>query len=217
MADGGLQEFVNIPETVCVLLPAEVSLEGGAIAEPLSVAVRALRRGRLRVGDRVAVVGGGAVGLLALQASNAMGARSTVLLEPIESRQAVAKELGFTVINSGNNDVEADLVIECSGSDSGAEAALQMVGRGGRIVFVGLSSAQLPASSLSLAKSELELIGCLSHLRDFDFKEALMLLASGDIRFDVLVHKVSLADSIEKGLMSLIHQPEKYIKILVGS
>src|ERR687884_249786 len=74
MADGGLAELCTVPEAMCLPVPDGVSDEAGALAETLAVGVRALRRGRLSVGERVVVVGAGPVGLMTLQAARASGA-----------------------------------------------------------------------------------------------------------------------------------------------
>jgi (R,R)-butanediol dehydrogenase/meso-butanediol dehydrogenase/diacetyl reductase len=68
-ADGGLAELCNAPARICLPVPDTVADDEAALAEPLAVAVRALRRAGLRPGERVAVVGAGAVGLMAVQAA----------------------------------------------------------------------------------------------------------------------------------------------------
>jgi (R,R)-butanediol dehydrogenase/meso-butanediol dehydrogenase/diacetyl reductase len=67
--DGGLAELCNAPARMCLPVPDTVADDEAALAEPLAVAVRALRRGGLRPGERVAVVGAGTVGLMAVQAA----------------------------------------------------------------------------------------------------------------------------------------------------
>ena len=67
--DGGLAELCNAPARMCLPVPDTVADDAAALAEPLAVAVRALRRGGLRPGERVAVVGAGTVGLMAVQAA----------------------------------------------------------------------------------------------------------------------------------------------------
>ena len=72
--DGGLAQLCNAPARMCLPVPDTVADDEAALAEPLAVAVRALRRGGLGPGERVAVVGAGAVGLMAVQAAAALGA-----------------------------------------------------------------------------------------------------------------------------------------------
>ena len=92
--DGGLAELCNAPARMCLPVPDTVADDEAALAEPLAVAVRALRRGGLRPGERVAVVGAGAVGLMAVQAAAAFGADSVAVVEPLPERRALAMRLG---------------------------------------------------------------------------------------------------------------------------
>ena len=92
--DGGLAELCNAPARMCLPVPDTVADDEAALAEPLAVAVRALRRGGLRPGERVAVVGAGAVGLMAVQAAAAFGAGSVAVVEPLPERRALALRLG---------------------------------------------------------------------------------------------------------------------------
>ena len=92
--DGGLAELCNAPARMCLPVPDTVADDEAALAEPLAVAVRALRRGGLRPGERVAVVGAGAVGLLAVQAAAAFGADSVTVAEPLAERRALALRPG---------------------------------------------------------------------------------------------------------------------------
>src|SRR5207237_6318062 len=72
--DGGLAEYCAAPERMCEAVPEGVGDAAAALAEPLAVAVRAIRRGRMLVGGTVCAVGAGALGLLAMHAARAPGA-----------------------------------------------------------------------------------------------------------------------------------------------
>src|ERR687885_274491 len=74
MADGGLAEYAVVPAFSCARLPESLSDEEGALVEPTEVAVRAVRKSELRLGETVAVVGGGTIGLLTAQVARAAGA-----------------------------------------------------------------------------------------------------------------------------------------------
>src|SRR5205807_728917 len=90
MADGGLAEYAVVPAFACARLPDALPDEAGALVEPTEVAVRAVRKSDLRLGETVAIVGGGTVGLLMLQVARAAGAGSAYLIEP----RATRRELG---------------------------------------------------------------------------------------------------------------------------
>lgn len=92
--DGAFAESVVVPEYTVLKLPERVSYEMGTFSEPLAVAVRAVKRSRMRMGDTAAVIGTGPIGLLVLQAAKAAGASKVFAVEPIRSRRELAKQLG---------------------------------------------------------------------------------------------------------------------------
>ncbi|NJN84564.1 MAG: alcohol dehydrogenase catalytic domain-containing protein, partial [Caldilineaceae bacterium] len=94
MGDGGLADYCVVPTHMCIRLPNGLSYDHAAMAEPLSVAVRAVRKGRLTAGESVAIFGGGTIGLFCLQAARAAGAGDIFVIEPLANRRALAKELG---------------------------------------------------------------------------------------------------------------------------
>jgi (R,R)-butanediol dehydrogenase/meso-butanediol dehydrogenase/diacetyl reductase len=230
-ADGGLQSLVNVPAATSVIMPAGLPPEAGAIAETLSVGVRALRRGRLAPGDRVTVVGGGPVGLLALQAARAMGAGHTTVVEPLETRRALALELGADEAappapdrhdedddhRSGSARTDdapgdgADVVVECSGHP----AAISAAGPAGRIVLVGIGRGRSPLDAWDVILHEKEIVGSLSHICAEDYAGALTMLATGAIQWEPLLTRVPLADSLERGLMAMVRHPEQHVKIVI--
>jgi (R,R)-butanediol dehydrogenase/meso-butanediol dehydrogenase/diacetyl reductase len=192
-ADGGLASHMNVAARGCVPLPAALSPEAGALAEPLSVGVRALRRGRLTKGERLAVVGGGAVGQLTAQAAAAMGASTVVLLEPDNSRRDLARQLGVHEVAGPEaaSEVKADVVVDCSGTAAGVMASFAATRPAGRIVLVGFVTGSLPLSLLALVRGEKELIGSLSHVYDEDFATAVDLLGQGQVGTGPLISVVS--------------------------
>jgi (R,R)-butanediol dehydrogenase/meso-butanediol dehydrogenase/diacetyl reductase/L-iditol 2-dehydrogenase len=131
-------------------IPDNVSLEEGCLLEPISVAVRIADKANIKVGQRVAISGGGPIGLLTLQMLKHYGATSLTLIEPIEDRRDLALEYGADyVIDPINQDVleEAkkitegrgfDLVIEASGSPRAAKAACDIAARGGTVLYIAM-------------------------------------------------------------------------------
>ncbi|HEX5415802.1 MAG TPA: alcohol dehydrogenase catalytic domain-containing protein, partial [Chloroflexota bacterium] len=93
-AHGGLAELVAVPNYALHPVPDELTDEEVALAEPVSVAIHAVRRLRLQAGDSVCIVGGGVIGLSIMQAARACGARSVGVVEPIPERRSLALELG---------------------------------------------------------------------------------------------------------------------------
>lgn len=217
MADGGLAELCNAPAYSCLPIPDGVSDEAGALAETLAVAVRAVRRAEVRIGERVAVFGGGAVGQMAVQAAFAAGASRVTLAEPMAHRRALGASFGADAVTPDQvRPGSVDAAIECSGNAQAALGALDAVRKGGRVALVGIYSEAVPVPLLEMVGGEKSLIGTLSHVYDEDFAAAVALLARGAVRADPIVSdRVPLSHGLEDGLLALVHHPERHLKILI--
>src|SRR5215472_11391243 len=217
--DGGLAHLCNAPARMCLPVPDTVADDEAALAEPLAVAVRALRRGGLRPGERVAVVGAGAVGLMAVQAAAAFGADGVAVVEPLPQRRALAVGLGAgrAVPPGEAGALEADVAVECAGTTGAIDTALQALRPGGRAVLLGIVTQSALIAPMDLIGGEKSLIGSLSHVWDQDFREALQLLGGGAVQAAPLItDRIPLGAAVTGGLTLLRDEPEKHLKILVG-
>jgi (R,R)-butanediol dehydrogenase/meso-butanediol dehydrogenase/diacetyl reductase len=219
MFDGGLAECCNVPADAAMVLPDAVSDTAGALLETLAVGVRGLRRGRLQLGERVCVLGGGAVGLLAGQAARASGASEVGLVEPLPERRQIAVDVGMDWVEPlPPEEAQADLVLECSGNPDAIADAVRVCRTGGRVVLVGLYQRAVGFEFLSLVEHERELIGSMSHVYDDDFRAALALLGSGQVWVEPLVSdRVPLHRALDDGLLALAREPERHLKILIDA
>jgi (R,R)-butanediol dehydrogenase/meso-butanediol dehydrogenase/diacetyl reductase len=218
MADGGLAELCNAPVRTLLPVPKGVSAEAGSLAETLAVAVRALRRGRFSIGESVAIVGAGAVGLMALQAALAGSASTVNVVEPMPKRRRLATLLGAdgTYAPEDGPEFEADVVVECSGNPWAVATAVAAARKGGRVVLVGIFGRASSFNFLDVVNTEKELIGSLSHVYDEDFAAAVGLLGRGAVRAEPLVSdRVPLRRAIDDGLIALMSAPEANLKIVI--
>jgi len=227
--DGGLADFVNAPRYMCFPYPPALPDEHAALAEPASVSVRAVRRGRLAEGESVVIVGAGAIGLLTLQVARSMGARHVMVIEPAENRRAVALRLGaIAAVDPQTDDpilavhrltkgLGADVVFECAGNVRTMEMSPLLARKRGRVVLVGLHKAPVPMQLLSVVTGEQELIGSFSHVYDEDFGPAVDLLSSGRITAEPLITaRIGLDDLVLHGLEELASSKTRHLKILVS-
>lgn len=218
MADGGLTERCNVLAITCFPLPASVPAEAAALAETLSVGVRALNQGRLQARDRIVIVGGGPVGLLATAAARARGAAHITVIEPLAHRRSLALTLGADVV-SDPQDVDGlagDVVVECTGNPALIPSALALTAPAGRLVLAGIYSGSVTLSPHDLVLAEREIIGTLAHIYDQDYREAVGLISSGRIDvLPVISDRVPLARSLDDGLLALAGNPAAHVKIVV--
>jgi (R,R)-butanediol dehydrogenase/meso-butanediol dehydrogenase/diacetyl reductase len=229
MDDGGLAEYVTVPAFSCVRLPDELSDEEGALVEPTEVAVRAVHKSELRLGESVAVVGGGTIGLLVLQAVRAAGASAAYLIEPLANRRDLALALGAAAAYDSNQPdwraelrdacggVGPDVVFECAGGLETPDVAVHIARKGGRIVLVGIHPERVPVSTLEIILGEKRVVGSVQHHYDEDLPAAVQLLASGKVQVRPLITgRVPLERVVSDGFRALVEQPEQHLKILIG-
>lgn len=185
----GMSEEVVWHESQVYRLPDTVSLVEGCLLEPTTIAVRIADKARIRVGDRVAICGGGPIGQLAMQVLRRAGATSLTLIEPVVSRRELALATGAEhVIDPALEDMLAratditggtgfDLVVDASGSPRAVRPLLDLVRRGGTIVYGAMYPAgfELPLDlSEYLYRRELTLTGVF--VAPYAFPRALQLL-----------------------------------------
>lgn len=181
---GGLAQYASVPAAALHVLPATVTLEDGAWTDNLGVALWALERGRLVAGERVAVVGPGAIGLCAAQLARALGAAEVILVGHGGERLARAGRLADTVVDDpaplfGS----VDLVVEFAGTADAARDAIRLARRGGRVVLGGATGQGVELSGIDLStivRGHLDVLGSVANPRRVSGR-ALALLADGAI------------------------------------
>jgi L-iditol 2-dehydrogenase len=212
----GFAELIRIPrlqvERVALRLPHDMSFEVAAFTEPLACAVRAVERSQVLPGDRIAVLGGGGMGLLIAQALLLRGAEP-IVVDIAETRLALARALGVkATVNPTREDVPEALAALTQGS--GLDGAVLTVtnGRiltdiqyalraGGRInVFAGPSDGPVMGVDLAdLYHREIALFSTYSST-PVTFARAFDLLARDEVRVIPLIsHRLPLA-AFEEGV-----------------
>jgi (R,R)-butanediol dehydrogenase / meso-butanediol dehydrogenase / diacetyl reductase len=225
MGDGGLAEQMIAPAYTCVPYGAHVSATTAVLSEPLSVAVRAVRRGGVGAGSIVGIVGAGAVGLLTAQVARAAGAELVVVLERHERRRALALAQGADAALDPAQAAEAvldltggiglDVAFEAAGSAAAVLAAFRLARRGGRVVVMGVSAEQVKIPVLNLVLGEKEIVASLSHTYDADFAEAVRLLDDGRIDTTGVVSDAVQLDRAVDAFDLLVAEPGEHLKVVV--
>jgi (R,R)-butanediol dehydrogenase/meso-butanediol dehydrogenase/diacetyl reductase len=177
---GGAAERVAVPAAGVIPVATGADLRRLAFAEPLAVAVRAVRRAGLRLGEHAVVAGGGPIGLAVAVCARAAGAASIVLAEPSSRRRAVAAALGFDVTESlpaGS----ADVLFDAAAHPAVAERWAEAVAPGGRVVVVGVYGRPAPVDLQAATFKELSIVGTRVYSRA-DLQAAVDMIVRG--RFD---------------------------------
>jgi len=223
-APGALAEYFSAPLAGLHYLPDSLDDEVGVMVEPLSIGVQAVTRSRLAAREKCLIIGAGTIGLSVLLVAAARGGICAVS-DPCESRLALARQLGATVIlNPAEGDLTeaaADLtegegpavVFEVVGRPQTVLQAVELVAAAGRVVQVGLCSAPLTFPGNIFLKKELDFLG--SRLHCGTVPQAVKLIASGAINPEPLItHRMALEEA-EQGLRLMAERPEEVVKIVL--
>jgi len=219
---GSMQSSWNVSQDVLVGLPAALSLEHAALAEPTAVAVHDVRRAQLREGERALVVGGGPIGLLVACAARARGA-DVVVVEPAERRRELAQAIGLQAVDPTAVDVQAfvsdwtdgagaEVAFEVSGAVAGIETAIQSLGVRGRVVVVAIHATAPAVNLFRVFWRELTLIGARVYERR-DFEEAVSLLEAGAIPAAELITLIEPLEAVTAAFSEL--ESGRAMKVLI--
>ena len=202
--DGGMSEYFTHPADMLWKLPDDMPWELAPIAEPLTIALHGIHRGRLKKGEHVAIIGAGPIGILAAMGALAYGAEP-IMIDLVEERLEEARRLGVRyTIQSGKEDVAAktagytdgrmaELVMECSGANAAIQMSLDIAANAGRITFTGWPKNETPLMTGTITKKEVDILGARTSANEFE--EAIELIHTGKVDAGKILTKViSLQD-----------------------
>ncbi len=213
-------------------LPEEVSYQEASLVEPLSVAVDAVRRSLLNLGDVAVVVGAGTIGLFVMQCAKAAGAKRVIVTEVSDVRIEKAKELGADeVVNPRTENVVErineltggfgpDVIYDCAGNPDATRSVIEMapVGRGKAIIVSTYENAFEIDLNMVMMKN-LDMVGFLSGLpgsyppQNDPFDIAIELIRSGRVKVEPLVSSVMPLEKIDEAFNKLARAEEMMILI----
>ncbi len=223
---GAFAEYVAVPQRIVVPLPDAVSFEQAALVEPVSVAVHAVGRLPLRLGDTAVVIGSGMIGLLVIQALRAAGCARIMAVDVDPARLELATQLGATETLLPENAQAvagilratgggADLAVEAAGLPATVDAAIHSVRKGGAVALVGNVTPHTELPLQAVVTRELTLLGCCAS--QGEYPACLDLIARGTINVAPLLSAVApLAEgpawferlrNREQGLMKVVLRP----------
>jgi L-iditol 2-dehydrogenase len=195
---GAAQEFFPIDAEKVLKLPDNITLDQGAMIEPVSVGVHAVARGGDVKGKNVLVLGAGTIGTLVGQVAKASGAKAVMITDINEYKLGKAKECGLDfAVNPHKEELaeailrdfgpdRADLILECVGVQDTISQAVENARKGTTIVVVGVFGKK-PTVDLGLVQDrELSLVGTLMYQKQ-DYERAIELVASEELCLDALI------------------------------
>jgi len=204
---GALAEYVAVPDYTLYPLPEAMDFELAALVEPLAVAVHGLHAVGLSFGERVVVLGGGSIGVMATLAARALGAAEVIATFRYEHQaQAVLAAGAARAVPAGEAaglaSEKADVVVEAVGGH--ADTLSQAVGLarpGGRVSVLGLFTTTVPVNAQLLMFNEVRAVGTICYCRpgqDSDFEVAMRIIqADPDRARRVISHRFPLREAAE--------------------
>lgn len=202
--DGGFAQYSRIPASQAFKLEPTVPWEAAAMAEPLACCLHGIDLAGIQVGDKVCVVGGGAIGLLMVQLAKLSGASQIVLSEPNEKRRQVGLQLGANAaLDPTRPDAQeafaqvldggANVVIECVGNVPAVKSAFQFAGKGATVLLFSVPKvdATFDLPLFEVYKKELTIKG--SFVNPDTHARAVALINSGKVDFGpIITHRFTL-------------------------
>ncbi|MBB5854745.1 zinc-binding dehydrogenase [Amycolatopsis umgeniensis] len=193
--DGGMCDAITVPEDMLVELPPGLDVRDACLVEPASVAGHGVRVAALEPGERVAVVGGGSIGLLAAATARQRG--FDVDVETRHEHQRMAAER----LKAGSVAGTYDVVIDAAGSEAGLARCAELARPGGRVVLMGVYQHTAPVPGIVSLVKELSYVHSIAYSRHDGVRDteraAALLAADPEIARTVITHRFPLADAAE--------------------
>ncbi len=197
---GVASHFFAVAAEKVTPLPDSMSLEEGAMIEPLAVAVHAVRRAGEIAGKDVCVLGAGPIGILVAQAAKGLGARKVMITDVSDVRLQKAKECGADVcVNTKTEDFgeafaacfgpdKADVIYDCAGNNVTMGQAIQYARKGSTIILVAVFAGPGQIDLAVLNDHELDLNTSMMY-RSEDYEKAIELVNAGKVQLKPLISK----------------------------
>ena len=204
---GCLRETVVHPAMFTFKLPDNVSYGEGALVEPLSVGLQAVKKAAIQAGDVAVVTGCGTIGMVTAMAALASGCSKVIITDVVQPKLDIASHFGMIAVNITKQDLKTivngitdgwgvDVVFEASGNESAVLQAFEPLRPGGRVVFIGMPVKPVLVDIVAAQAKEarMETIFRYAHI----YPRALGLMASGKIDVKPLItDRYKFEDSIK--------------------
>ncbi len=222
--NGAMRDFINVKAERVHILPENVSYEDGAIVEPLSIVIQGIRESSFKIGDNVAIIGAGPIGLFAIQVLRVSGANKIYVLEPVESKQKKAIELGadkafdpklWNKIVRLTDKIGPDHIFDCVGLSSTVTTSLSLIKKGGCITIIGMHDSSYEINNARLITiNSITIKGTYGYTQDV-YKTALSLLEQRKIKVEPIITNRIKIDEVTQMFEKLANPPHDELKVFV--
>lgn len=222
--DGAMADYITVEEPYLYKLPEHLSYNAGALIEPLSVAVHAVRRAGIKLGEKVLIIGAGAIGLLIAALCRKNGATEVAIADYSQRRLEMALELGATTtINPSEQDVYdavekitdgigMDKTFECVGLEATFNQAAMSLRKNGLATIVGIfENPNITIPVTRFITHEIKIQGSQGYCWDFP----IALEMSKEIELERLVTHIFKLQDLQKALETCLDRNSGVIKVII--
>lgn len=226
---GSLADQVVHPANLCFKLPDNVSLEEGAMCEPLSVGVHACRRAQVGPETSLLIVGGGPIGLMMLLVARAFGSPRILLADTHQERLQCALALGAdetVLLSKDPGDAEREMVAmrtkmgraidvacDCVGTTKSLAQCLDVTRAAGRVCVVGMRESHMTLPITEAVSREVDLVGVFRYRNTYPM--CLDLISSGRVDVKPLItHRYKFTEQYVKAAFETSSRGVNAIKVM---
>ena len=219
-----MADYITVKAASVFPLPEQLSYEAGALVEPLAVAVHAVRRADVRMGETVLVIGAGAIGLLVAALCKRSGAAEVIVTDHAAFRLEMAAKLGATcTVNGREEDLETvvralthgkgvDKAFECVGREETFVAAMSLIRKKGLATVVGIfEQKEITIPVMRIVNNEIRIQGSQGYCWDFP----IALQMATEIGLEQLVTHTFALDDLQQALETASDRTQNTVKVVV--
>lgn len=222
--DGGMREFVTLPEKQVHPIDPEIDWDEAVMAEPYTIGAQATWRGDVQEGQTVFIQGAGPIGITVLKMAKIRGAK-VIISDFTNERLEFAKANGadYTInpqeedikakINEITNDEGANVVIDAVGVPQTFELAVEVASPAGNVVTLGFNETPSSIAMMHITKKELTIAG--SRLQTNQFGKIVELLNSKQLTHNGLVTHRFHIDQVQEAFDFIEKNPDKVRKAVI--
>lgn len=211
--EGAFREWMVVDEKQVLGIPEPMNLSDAVMIEPLSVAIHAVRRSRLQLGDSVAIYGVGPIGLLILQVCNAMGCGKSYVYDKLDYRVSFAEQFGADPI-SKEEPPTVDIAFDAAGAQETIDLCFRAADKGGAVVLVGVPETDFVRYNPHISRiKEVNVYNCRRANRALSL--ALELFLSDKVSFEGMVTHAFSLEKIQEAFETAADYRDQVIKAVI--
>lgn len=224
VGDGAMADYITVEEPYVYKLPEHLSYSAGALIEPLAVAVHAVKRADIKLGEKVLVIGAGAIGILVAALCRRRGAAEVAIADFSQKRLNIALELGATmainpskqnvydVVSKITDGVGMDKTFECVGLEATFNQAMMALRKNGLATIVGIfENPNITIPATRFITHEIRVQGSQGYCWDFP----IALEMSKEIDLEKLITHTFKLEDLQQALETCLDRDSGALKVII--